>query len=230
MIANKPIPAILTQWSKTIIEAANKGNSNVDLNVSSDTIAEIDVSDFKHLSANSVHHESHHNPSPHENLFPDSVRNKMLTHYNCIVICSFKEFFQHIDMNNLAEVLKAVRELNFVLANRAPELALYYNMELEARKLLQKKFPTLSELTSIGIQLKMHSTVPEEDTTLEVTNTTGTVDSCHQYWGTTNIPKVQKLVFTPIEIMVTHIITLIANIIHPILLGIPLPQVIIQLM
>ena len=85
------------------------------------------MSDFEHLSTNAVHHELHYNPSPHESLFPDSVRNEMLTHYNHIIIGSFKEFFQHIDTNNLAEVLQALRELNFILANRAPELASYYN-------------------------------------------------------------------------------------------------------
>ena len=46
----------------------------------------------------------------------------MLTHYNRIVIL-FQGFFQSIDTNNLAEVLQALKELNFVLANRAPELA-----------------------------------------------------------------------------------------------------------
>ena len=131
--------SILTQQSKmkrkTIIEAANTSNSNVDLNVSSDTIADMDVSDFEHLSKGKVHCKLHHNPSPHENLFPDTVRNEMLTHYNHTVIGSFKEFFQHINMNNLAEVLKALRELNFVLANRDPELASYYNMELEPRQI-----------------------------------------------------------------------------------------------
>ena len=55
----------------------------------------------------------------------------MLMHYNRIVISSFKEFFQSINIKNLAEVLQALKELNFILANRAPELALHYNMELE---------------------------------------------------------------------------------------------------
>ena len=128
---------------QTVIEAANTNNSDVDLNVSSDTIADIDVSYFEHLSTNAVHHESHHNPSPHENLFPDSARNKMLTHYNHIVIGSCKEFFQHVNMNNLAEVLKALRELNFILANRAPELASYYNMELEPRQITAEEVPNL---------------------------------------------------------------------------------------
>ena len=34
-------------------------------------------------------------------------------------------------MNNLAEVLQALKELNFMLANTAPELAAHYNMTLE---------------------------------------------------------------------------------------------------
>ena len=34
-------------------------------------------------------------------------------------------------MNNLAELLQALKELNFMLANRAPELAAHYNMRLE---------------------------------------------------------------------------------------------------
>ena len=119
---------------QTIIEATNK-DSKVELNVSSDTIADMDVLDFKHLSAGEVHPESHHNPSSHENLFSGTVRNKMLTQYNHIVIGSFKEFCQHVNTNNLAEVVKGLRELNFVLANRAPELASYYNMELEPRQI-----------------------------------------------------------------------------------------------
>ena len=82
-------------------------------------------------------------------------------------------------MNNLAEVLKALRELNFILANRAPELASYYNMNWNQDKLLLKKFPTLSELTSIRTQHTTQSTVPEEDPALEVANTTGTVNSHH---------------------------------------------------
>ena len=131
----------------TITEAVNTSNSNVDLNISSDSIADVDVLHFEHLSTNAVQYELHHNP-PHENLFPDSVRNEMLTHYNHIIIGSFKEFFQHIDMNNLAEVLKALRELNFILAHRASELASCYNMDLEPRQLLQKEFLTLSEPTS----------------------------------------------------------------------------------
>ena len=92
-------------------------NGNIDLNVSTDTIADVDVSDLEYLSPNAVHHESHHNPL-HKNLFPDSVRNEMLTHYNKIVIGSFKKFFQSVNTNNLAEVLQALKELNIVLANR----------------------------------------------------------------------------------------------------------------
>ena len=124
---------------QSIIEASNTealiNNGNKGLNVSTDTIANVDISDLADLSSNAVHHETHNNPSTPENLFQDSVRNKMLTHYNRIVIGSFKEFFQSINMNNLAEVLQALKELNFVLANRAPELTAHYNMALEPHQI-----------------------------------------------------------------------------------------------
>ena len=162
---------------QTITETDNTNNCNIDLNVSTDTIADVDMSDLEHLSANAVHYELHHNPSPHKNLFPDSVRNEMLTLYNCIVIGSCKNFFQFIDMNNLAEVLKALRELNFILANRVPELAPITICNCNQDRLQQKEFPTLSGLTLVATQLIIWSTVPEEDPTLEVTNTTGTANS-----------------------------------------------------
>ena len=63
------------------------------------------------------------------------MRNEMLTHYNRIVIGCFKDFFQSVDTNNLAEVLQVLKELNFMLANRAPELAAHYNMELELHQI-----------------------------------------------------------------------------------------------
>ena len=120
---------------QTIIEASNteafNKNGNADLNVSTDTIADVDFSDFADMSPDAVHHKNCDNLSLHKNLFQDSVRNKMLTHYNRIIMGSFKEFFQSINMNNLAEVLQALKESNFILANRAPELVSHYNMPLE---------------------------------------------------------------------------------------------------
>ena len=59
----------------------------------------------------------------------------MLMHYNRIVIGSFKEFFQSINTNNLAGGLQALKDLNFVLANRAPEIALHYNTPLEPQQI-----------------------------------------------------------------------------------------------
>ena len=47
----------------------------------------------------------------------------------------FKEFFQSINTNNLAKVLQALKELNFMLANRVPELAAHYNMALELHQI-----------------------------------------------------------------------------------------------
>ena len=57
-----------------------------------------------------------------KNMFPDHARNEMLSHYNRIVIGCFKDIFQSVNTNNLAVVLQALKELNFVLANRAPQV------------------------------------------------------------------------------------------------------------
>ena len=55
----------------------------------------------------------------------------MLSHYNQIVIGCFKDIFQTEDTNNLSAVLHAHMELNFMLANRAPELSAHYGFPLE---------------------------------------------------------------------------------------------------
>ena len=130
-----------------VIEASNteafNNNGKKDLNVSTDTIANVDTPDLADMSSDAVHHEMHNNPSLHKNLFQDSVRNEMLTHYNRFVIGSFKEFFQSINTNNLAEVLQALKELNFMLANRAPELASHYNMALELHQITAEEVSDL---------------------------------------------------------------------------------------
>ena len=132
---------------QTIIETSNteafRNNDNTILNNSTDTIADVDMSDFTDISPCAVHNECHDNTSQHKNLFQDSVRNEMLTHYNRIVMGSFKEFFQCINTNNLAEVLQALKELNFVLANGAPELASHYNMLLEPQQITAEEVPNL---------------------------------------------------------------------------------------
>ena len=67
----------------------------------------------------------------------------MLTQYNQIVIGSFKEFFQSVDTNNLSEVQQVLKKLNFMLANRALELACYYSMPLEPCQITTKEVPDL---------------------------------------------------------------------------------------
>ena len=132
---------------QSVIKASNtetfNNSSNKNLNVNTDTIADVNISDFTDMSPDVVPHEMHHNPSPHENLFQDSIRNKMLTHYNRSVIGSFKEFFQSINTNNLAEVVQAIKELNFMLANRAPLLVAHYNMPLEPHQITAEEVPKL---------------------------------------------------------------------------------------
>ena len=46
-------------------------------------------------------------------------------------------------MNNLSEVLQALKELNFVLANRPPELAAHYGMPLEPQLVSAEEVPDL---------------------------------------------------------------------------------------
>ena len=85
-----------------------------------DTTSEDNASDLASFCADeSAHYNMHDAVLYHENMFPDHTRNKMLSHYNRIVIGCFKDIFQSIDMNNLAIVLQALKELNFMLANRA---------------------------------------------------------------------------------------------------------------
>ena len=55
----------------------------------------------------------------------------------------FKDFFQSVDTNNLAEVLQALKELNFMLANKALELAAHYNMALEPHQISAEEVPDL---------------------------------------------------------------------------------------
>ena len=204
-----------------VIEAANTSNSNVESNVSSVTIADLDVLDFKHLNAGEFHCKSHHNP-PHKNLFPDTVRNEMLTHYNCLVIGSFKEFFQHVDMSNLAEVLKALRELNFVLSNTAWKLASYYNTELEPRQITAEEVPNL-----VRAHLNWNTAYNAECSTRGRPHSRG---NQHHWYSQQSLPiprynqhseRSENHFYSNRNYSNTYHF-LIASIIHPILLGIPL--------
>ena len=136
-----------TNQLQPIIEASSSkafnSNNSKNLNVSMDTISEVDASDFTDVNPSVVHGNIHNNTSPHKTLYEDSIRNTMLTQYNRIVIGSFKEFFQSVDTYNLSEVLQVLKELNFMLANRVPELACYYNMPLEPCQITAEEVPDL---------------------------------------------------------------------------------------
>ena len=69
------------------------------------------------------------------------THNEMLRHYNCIVIGCFKDIFQTVDINNLSAVLQALKELNFILANIAPELSAHYGFPLEPRQVSTEEVP-----------------------------------------------------------------------------------------
>ena len=117
----------------------------MNISTSADTILEVDVSDLANLSAAvSIHHDVRDTASLQGGLFQNSTHNEMLTHYNRVVIGCFKDFFQSANMNNLVEVLQALKELNFMLANsKAPELSAHYNMMLEPCQISVEKVPDL---------------------------------------------------------------------------------------
>ena len=59
-----------------------------------DTASEVDASDLANFCADeNAHHNIHDVILYPENMFPDSTRNKMLRHYNRIVIGCFKDIF-----------------------------------------------------------------------------------------------------------------------------------------
>ena len=136
-----------TKQIKPLIETSGSevltSNNSKNLNVSTDTIPEADASDFTDVITNAEQGNMCDNISPHETVYEDSIRNTMLTQYNQIVIGSSKEFFQSVDTNNLSEVLQALKELNFMLANRALELVCYYNMPLEPCQITTEEVPDL---------------------------------------------------------------------------------------
>ena len=62
--------------AQSVIEASNSetlhNNSNKGINVSTDTIPEVDVLDLVDLSSDAVHHDVCNNPFPHKDLFQNS--------------------------------------------------------------------------------------------------------------------------------------------------------------
>ena len=71
------------------------------------------------------------------------THNEMLNHYNHIVVGCFKEIFQGMDTNNLPAVLQALKELNFILANRAHKLSVHYGFALEPQQISNEEVPNL---------------------------------------------------------------------------------------
>ena len=116
----------------------------MDLSNKADTIPEDYVLDLVNLSTDiSICHDTQDTASHQGNLFQNCTCNEMSNHYNRVVIGCFKDTFQSVNMNNLAEVLQALKELNFMLANRAPELAAHYNMLLEPQQISAEEVPDL---------------------------------------------------------------------------------------
>ena len=124
-----------------MIHTISSGNGT-ELGNNVDTTSEGNAPDLANFCTDeSAHHDMHDAVLYQENMFPDCVRNKMLSHYNRIIIGSFKDIFQSVNTNNLAVVLQVLKELNLMLANRAPELAAHYNMPLEPQQISAEEVP-----------------------------------------------------------------------------------------
>ena len=109
------------------------------------------------------------------------AHNKMLNPYNCFVVGSFKEIFQGVDTNNLPTVLQALKELNFILANRAPGLSAHYGFPLEPYQISTKKYQTLSAHTSADLPPIPWTTATEEGHEPKATTNTDLQGNNHQY-------------------------------------------------
>ena len=117
------------------IETINTIHSGKSLKISNnfDSTSEDNTSDLGNFCTKESKHHDMHDAGffPTKYIFPNCTHNEMLSHYNHILTGCFKDIFQSVDTNNLATVLQALKELNFMLANRAPELAAHYGMPLE---------------------------------------------------------------------------------------------------
>ena len=84
-----------------------------------------DIVDFHtNVSAQNDTHSSDLSPIHTETMLQTChAHNGMLSHYNHIVIGCFKDIFQTVDTDNLPAVLQGLKELNFILANRALEIS-----------------------------------------------------------------------------------------------------------
>ena len=73
-----------------------------------DTASEDNASDLADFYANENIHHDMHDPGffPTKNIFPNHALDKMLSHYNHILIGCFKDIFHSVDTNNLATVLR----------------------------------------------------------------------------------------------------------------------------
>ena len=72
---------------------------------------------------------------------------EMLNHYKHIVVGCFKEVFQGVDTNNLPAILQPLKELNFILDNRAPKLSAYYGFSLEPHQISDEEVPVNCQFT-----------------------------------------------------------------------------------
>ena len=142
----------------------------------------------------------------------------MLSYYNHIIIGCFKDIFQSVDMNNLAALLQALKELNFELTNRASELTAHYSIPLELQQVFAEEGPNFTNayLNRLTANNTKYSNRGRPRTRGVQHNSIK--DSPHQFPGTINSHAGQTFILTLTQIDCT---TKLATIIGIDIIGLP---------
>ena len=98
-----------------------------------------------------------------------------------------------------------MKELNFILANRAPELSAHYSFPLEPHKFLLRKYQTLSAHTSADLPPILQIKATEGGHKPEATTSTDIQGSHHQS------PEVTMKIELDIHTGQVHILTIITT-------------------
>ena len=109
-------------------------------------------------------------------------------------------------------MLQALKELNFVLANRAPELSAHYGIPLELQQVSAEEVPDFVTTYLTGPLPTLLSIAVEGDHRPGVANITDIIDSPHHYRGIINKQVGQIHVFILIQIELIIILVVIIEI------------------
>ena len=120
----------------------------------------------------------------------------------------FEDIFQTVDTNNLPAVLQALKELNFILANRAPESSAPYGFPLEPWQVSAEEVPDFISMylhRPAANSAEQLNIAVEENQGPEVTSSTDPQDSLCQYQGITDkqAGQMHTLILTELDLLIS---------------------------